>query len=107
LLPDGLLPYCGERTGAVLLWLHALFVRNVALNTLARQQELARGTLRHLKARYLRTVSILRLPDREGVWGAAAFLEALAQKGSAAVADLFREWKQREPKHCVVGIYAR
>ncbi len=107
LLPDGLLPYCGERTGLVLGWLYALCVQRVALSTLSRTERVARGTLRHLKARFLRAVSVLRLPRREGVWGAAPFLEALAQKGSAVIAELFRVWKEREPKHCIVGIYVR
>lgn len=107
LLPDGLLPYCGERAGLVLGWLYALYVQKVALSTLSRREGVARGTLRHLRARFLRTVSILRLPHGEGATGAPTFLEALAQKGSVAVAELFRVWKEREPKHCVVGIYAR
>lgn len=105
--PDGLLPYCGERAGSVLTCLHALCVLNVSLNTLARTVGVARGTLRHLKARFLRTVSILRLPGCEGALGAAAFLEAVAQKRDAVVVDLFRTWKECEPKHCVAGIYAR
>ena len=107
LLPDGLLPYCGERTGCVLWWFHALFVHKAALSTLSRSVCVPRGTLRHLKARFLRTVSVLRLPWGEGALGAAAFLEALARTGSATVVDLFRSWKEREPKHCIVGIYVR
>ena len=107
LLPDGLLPYCGQRTGRVLSWLYALFVQKAALSTLSRSVCVPRGTLRHLKARFLRTVSVLRLPWGEGALGAAVFLEALAQEGPAAVADLFRDWKEREPKHGVVGIYVR
>jgi len=107
LLPDGLLPYCGEKTGFVLLCLHALFVRKEALSTLSRRASVARGTLRHLRARFLSVVSVLRLPDREGVLDAAGFLEVLADTATATVIDLFRSWKEREPKHSVVGIYAR
>ncbi len=107
LLPDGLLPYCGERTGFVLLCLHALFVRKEALSTLSRRSSVARGTLRHLRARFLSVVSVLRLPEREGALDAAGFLEVLADTATATVIDLFRGWKEREPKHSVVGIYAR
>ena len=105
--PDGLLPYCGERTDAVLSWLHALCVEKVALNTLSRTERVARGTLRHLKARFLHTVPVLRLSEYEGALSAAAFLEGLARKAPATVVALFRTWKEREPKHSIVGIYAR
>jgi hypothetical protein len=105
--PDSLLPYCGIRTGAVLQRLHALFVQKEALNTLARRLQAARGTLRGLKARFLRVLPKLRLPSREGALGPAAFLEILARVPTADVADLFRDWKEREPKHSIVGIYLR
>lgn len=105
LLPDGLLPYCGERTGFVLLCLHALFVQKEALSTLSRRVSVARGTLRHLRKRFLRVASVLRLPGREGALDPAGFLEVLADR--ATVVDLFRSWKEREPKHSVVGIYDR
>lgn len=107
LLPDGLLPYCSVRAGHVFSSLYALLVQKVAVNTLSRTEGMARGTLRHLKARFLRTVSVLRLPWREGALGAAAFLEVLAQKASPTVVALFRSWKEVEPKHSVVGIYVR
>ena len=107
LVPDALLPYCGTRTGFVLQWLHELLVRGVAVNTLARRFGVARGTLRYLRVRFLRTLPKLRLPGHEGFRNAAEFLTALAQAGAAAVAELFRVWKQREPKFCVVGIYLR
>ena len=107
LLPDGLLPYCGERTGFVLMCLHALFVQKEALSTLSRRASVARGTLRHLRARFLRVASVLRLPEREGAFDAAGFLEVLADTAAATVVFLFRGWKEREPKHSVVGIYAR
>lgn len=105
--PDSLLPYCGIRTGAVLERLHALFVRNVALNTLARRLHAARGTLRGLKARFLRVLPKLRLPRHEGALGPAAFLDVLAQMPPSAVADLFRDWKEREPKHSILGVHLR
>jgi len=107
LLPDGLLPYCSERTGLVLGWLYALYARKVALNALSGTQGVARGTLRHLKGRFVRTVPLLRLPKCEGALGALTFLEGLARKGPAGVVALFRNWKEREPKHSIVGIYAR
>ena len=107
LLPDGLLPYCGQRTGSVLLWLYALFVQNEALSTLSRRVSVPRGTLRHLKARFLRVVSVLRLPEREGALDAAGFLEVLADNAVATVVALFRAWKEREPKHTIVGIHVR
>ncbi len=105
--PDSLLPYCGIRTGTILKLLHALFVQKVALNALARQVQTARGTLRGLKARFLRTLSKLRLPVREGTLGPAAFLAILARMPATDAADLFRDWKEREPKHSIVGIYLR
>lgn len=105
--PDCLLPYCGIRTGSVLERLYALFVRDVALNTLARRLCAARGTLRGLKARFLRVLPKLRLPGHEGALGPAAFLEVLAQMPPSAVANLFRAWKEREPKHSPLGFYLR
>jgi hypothetical protein len=112
LLPDELLPYCSLPADTVLSLLRALLLEKgegtspVALNRLASRTALPRSTLRHLKARYLRTVPLLRLPPREGVLGAAAFLEALTEE-AGAVLDLFRSWKEYEPKHSVLGIYAR
>lgn len=105
--PDCLLPYCGIRTGAVLERLHALFVQKVALNALARRLHAARGTLRGLKARFLRVLPKLRLPRHEGALGPAAFLEVLAQMPPSAVANLFRDWKEREPKHSILGVHLR
>lgn len=105
--PDGLLPYCGDRTDTVLSWLHALCVEKVGVNTLSRAERVARGTLRHLKARFLRAVPVLRLPEHEGAMSSSAFLERLRRKGAAAVVALFRCWKECEPKHSIVGIYAR
>ena len=107
LLPDGLLPYCGERTGRVLGWLYALCVQKAALSTLSHTVGVARGTLRHLEARFVPTARLLRLSEYGGALSAGAFLEGLVRKGPAAVVALFRSWKEREPKHSIVGIYAR
>ena len=105
--PDALLPHCGLRTVHVLLLLRAMFVRNVAVNLLAGRTSIARGTLRHLKSRFQRVVSVLRLPGREGALDAADFLEALAAMDPSALVERFRAWKEREPKHSIAGIYAR
>lgn len=105
--PDALLPYCGVRTGHVLQWLYAIFVQGLGLNTVARQVNVTRGVLRSLKARCLRAMPRLRLPGHEGMLDAGAFLIALADAGALAVARLFRDWKQREPKLSIVGIYVR
>jgi hypothetical protein len=105
--PDGLLPRCGLRAALVLLLLHILFVQNVALDTLARKVSIARGTLRHLRVRFRRVVSVLRLPGRSGAQAAADFVERLAKMDAAALVDLFRSWKEHEPKHSIVGICAR
>jgi hypothetical protein len=91
----------------VLSLLYALFIQEVALSTLARTRCVARGALRSLKARFQRVVSVLRLPDSEGALHAASFLDALSGKEPSSLMDLFRSWKEGEPKHSVVGIYAR
>ena len=101
------MPYCSVSTGYVLQWLYALCVQGVGLSTLARHSGVARGTLRYLKARFLRTLPKLRLPRREGVCSPAALFSTLTLVEPAAIADLFREWKEREPKHSIVGIYLR
>jgi hypothetical protein len=49
----------------------------------------------------------LRLPPREGALSAAAFLEIVKEEAAATVIECFRAWKEREPKHSIVGIYAR
>lgn len=105
--PDALLPYCGTRIGFVLQWLQALLVDGVGVNTLARRAGVTRGRLRYLRARFLRVLPKLRLPWHEGYLGAAGFLEVLAQADAAAIVDLFRDWKQQEPKLSMIGIYLR
>lgn len=107
LLPDGLLPYRCVCTGVILTWLHALFVAGVPLSRLARQVRVARGTLRGLRAGFLRAVPHLRLPRQRAARPPVCFLEALAQLPPAAVVPLFQAWKETEPKHCVVGIHSR
>jgi hypothetical protein len=108
LLPDCLLPYHGGRTAWLLGWLYALYVQGRGLCTVARQAGVARGTLRALAARCQRTVPQLRLPAQEGARPPAAFLEALARlPAPMTVADLFRQWKQWEPKHSLLGFYRR
>jgi hypothetical protein len=107
LLPDGLLPYRCVGAGLILTWLHALFVDGVPLSILARQVCVARGTLRGLRAGFLRAVLHLRLPRQRAARAPVSFLEALAQLPPAAVVPLFQAWKETEPKHCVVGIHSR
>jgi hypothetical protein len=107
LLPDALLPYCSVRTGRVLAWLQALYVEAAPLNRLAHQVEMARGTLRGLRARFQRALPQLRLPDQPAAWPPARFLEALRALDPSAIVALFRAWKECEPKHSVVGLHAR
>lgn len=107
LLPDWLLPYCRSQTGFVIQWLRALLIEGVAANTLARKAGVTRRLLRGLKARCLRTLPKLRLPWHEGALEAARFLNMLAQAEAAAVVNLFRGWKEREPKLSIVGIHFR
>lgn len=107
LLPHFLLPYCRTQTGLVLQCLRALLIDGVALNTLARKVGVTRSTLRSLRASFLGTLAKLRLPWHEGALNAARFLTMLAHKKTTAVVDLFRGWKECEPKLCIVGIYLR
>jgi hypothetical protein len=107
LLPDGLLPYHYPRTAVMLRTLHALFIDEIPLARWAELRGLARTTVRHLKEKFEETVGRLRLPDQEGALGAKAFLARLFQFGVNRIAEIFRNWKEMEPKHSVVGIYAR
>lgn len=106
-LPHALLPYRSLRTGVILAWLHALFVDGAPLSRLARQVGVARGTLRGLRAGFLRALPHLRLPPQRAVRPPVTFLEALAQLAPTTVVALFQGWKEREPKHCVVGLHWR
>lgn len=107
LLPDALLPYRSLRTSVILAWLYALFVEAVPLSRLAHQVHVARGTLRGLCAGLLRAVPHLRLPRQRAARPAAIFLEALAQLPPTTLVGLLQAWKEREPKHCLVGIHPR
>lgn len=105
--PDVLLPYCTTRVGFILRWLQAMLVEGQGVNTLARRFGVARGTLRGIKARFLSTQRNLRLPGQEGCLDAASCLMRLASMGASAILELFRSWKELEPKLSVLGIYAR
>lgn len=107
LLPDSVLPYHFYTGTHILQWLHALFVQRQALNALARTEQIARGTLRYLKRCFLGAVGILRLPGRAAALKHPHFMRRLAKMGTRPVANLFRDWKELEPKHSVVGIYPR
>ena len=111
LLPDDLLPYCALRTEPVLEALTALVVAGQPLAPLARRIGVGRSLLRSLRGRFLNTVPRLRLPTRAGPMTAAAWLEALApeagRRGQSASVELFRGWKEGEPKRSIAGIYAR
>ncbi len=107
LLPDALLPYCSVRAGLLLEWLAALQVEATPLSTLARGIHVARGTLRSLSARFRRALPHLRLPGCPAALTAGPFFQGLARLEPAAVVALFRAWKEREPKHSLVGIHQR
>jgi hypothetical protein len=107
LLPDSLLPYHYFTTAHILQWLHALIVEGVALSALALRKSVARSTLRHLKASFLDVVGKLRLPERPAALSPPAFLRALADMTTDALADLFAGWKEMDPKHSVVGFFPR
>lgn len=102
------MPYHYFTTRHILTWLHALEGEGLAVNTLATREGIGRWILRHLKAAFRRVVGILRLPLQRAALGAGAFIKALARRCSGeAVVAVFRDWKEREPKHSVVGIYPR
>jgi len=107
LLPACLLPYRSMRTGVILAWLHALFVQGAPLCRLAHQVGVARGTLRGLRAGFVRALPHLHLPRQPEARRAVSFLAALAQLAPTTIVPLFQAWKEREPKHCVVGIHSR
>jgi hypothetical protein len=106
-LPDGLLPYHYHRTAVILRTLQALFIEETALARWAKLKHLARTTVRHLREKFEGTVGRLRLPGQEGALGPKAFLARLLELGADGIARIFRDWKEREPKHSVVGLYAR
>ena len=85
----------------------AFFLEDIVVSAKARGLGVTRGAIRYLKARFLRTLPKLRLPRREGMLEASAFLTALSDMGPDVAADIFRDWKEREPKLSIVGVYAR
>ena len=107
LLPHALLPYCSIRAGLVLEWLHALLVEGQPLDRLAGGAGVARGTLRGLQTRFRRARPHLRLPKRPGALSGAGLLVGLGQLRPEAIVALFQGWKEREPKHSVVGLHSR
>ena len=106
-LPDGLLPYHYHRTAVILKTLGALFIDEIPLSQWASLEGLARTTVRHLSEEFQEVVQRLRLPDQEGALGPKAFLARLFQSGADRIAQIFRDWKEIEPKHSIVGLYAR
>jgi len=107
LLPDGLLPYHYPRTAVLLRTLQALFIDGIPLARWAKLRGLCRTTVRHLSAEFEEVVGRLRLPGQEGALGPKAFLTRLFDFGVNRIAEIFRGWKELEPKHSVVGLHAR
>lgn len=107
LLPDGLLPYRYHTATRTLGLLDAMIVREAPVSRLARLRRVAASTLRWIKAAFLRARQVLRLPDHEGQLSPGDFLRRLAGMGVEAVRALFMAWKEGEPKHSILGLYAR
>jgi transposase-like protein len=107
LLPDSLLPYRYFTTSRILRWLYAIVVKRAGASTIARRDRIARSSLRHIVTSFLKTVPSLRLPDRPAALDPPGFLTALADLGNRAVANLFRRWKELEPKQSILGFYPR
>jgi hypothetical protein len=107
LLPDGLLPYHFLRTAEILSRLAALFLDDVPPTRWARLHAVARTGARRLKSAFAGIATRLRLPGQEGALSPADFLRKLFTFGVDRVAGIFRAWKELEPKHSIVGIYAR
>lgn len=107
LLPDGLLPYHYQRSAVILRRLRGLFMDGIPLARWARIEGLARTTVRYLREKFEEVIGRLRLPSQEGALAPKAFLERLLGFGAHGVAEIFRGWKELEPKHSVVGLYAR
>lgn len=107
LLPDGLLPYHHERTATILGHLWAVFVEEHPVSTHAREEGVSRTTVsRHVVA-FVEAVAKLRLPEQEGALDPAAFLKRLFRFAADRIAEIFRAWKELEPKHSIVGFYSR
>lgn len=106
-LPDGLLPYHYQRSAVILQTLRSIVVEEIPVARWAKLKHLARTTVRHLCAEFEEVVGRLRLPGQEGALGSKAFLARLLEFGAEGIARIFRGWKELEPKHSVVGLYAR
>ena len=106
-MPNGLLPYHYHRTAIILQTLQALFIEGIPLARWARLRHLCRTTVRHLREKFEEVVVRLRLPGQEGALGPKPFLSRLFRFEASRIAQIFRDWKEREPKHSVVGLYAR
>lgn len=107
LLHDSLLPYHGPTAGQILEWLHAMVVDRTPPSRLARLLDLPRKTLCDLKRKFLQAAPALRIPGTDQAPDAAELLKHLAGQTGEAIVHLFRDWKQKEPKHSIVGIYSR
>jgi len=107
LLPDGLLPYQGDSTEAILEHIREVVVEDRPATTYARRSGRARTTIRRLKARVAAIVLQLRLPGQEGALEPRPFFERLLALGEDTIAAIFRAWKELEPKHSIVGFYPR
>lgn len=107
LLPDGLLPHHHARAATILNQLWTMFVDGVRATALAHLRRVARANARRLKDRAASILAHLRLPGQEGALAPADFLRRLMALGADRVAEIFRGWKQLEPKHSIVGFYER
>jgi len=108
LLPDSLVPYHSFRLSDILQWLYAMAVKGIGASTLSAMESRPRKTLADLKNKFHRVVRVLRLPaPRSAALDPPNFLQSLTQMLGEAAASLFRGWKELEPKHSIVGIYAR
>lgn len=107
LLHDSLLPYHSPTADQLLQWLHAMLVERIPTSTLSRRLDVPRKTLADLKNKFLCVAPVLRLPGIDHALEPADLLTRLAFRSGEEIARLFRDWKETEPKHSIVGIYAR
>jgi hypothetical protein len=107
LLPDGLLPHHYARTATILYHLWKLFVEGVRATLLAHLRHVARTTVRRIRDRAASILKRLRLPGKEGALTPGDFLTRLLALGAEVIAQIFRDWKELQPKHSVVGFYRR
>lgn len=105
--PDALLPYLPRTTESILQLLHCVIVEGHGSFKASEILSIPRTTLRRIIAKFHTTVKLLRLPEHPGVLAADAFLRRLFALGLDAIVELFAEWKEREPKFSLVGIYPR